>query len=242
LKETLENGRLFIEGFLTWKKCQGHEQTKRMTWKISEWAKVCSKRMKVGKKVWKETWTRKITWWKKFMTGLKLLRHCQEDLVEGITNPKITQEMLEQEKIKKIRRRLDKMTPAVGRLPMRKTTQWKKNTQSPWKTTPPMQMTWKMTKPAKNSPLTTSVARKLGLTVVTNVRMIAERMQHTHLSSAQNEANKLFYKPVLIRSSAVPKPPDSTPVHRVGPTMGGEDGKQTGLRAAAWPIEAQEND
>ena len=173
---------------------------------------------------------------------IELLRHCQETLVEGITNPKITQEMLEQEKFKRIRSRLGKMTPTVGRLQERKTTQWRKTTKSPRKTTPTRKMTGKMTKLAKNSPLTTNVARKLGLTVVPNVRMIAERMQHTHLSSAQNEANKLFYKPVLIRSSAVPKPPDSTPVHRAGPPMGGEEGQQTGLRAAAWPIGAQEQD
>ena len=170
------------------------------------------------------------------------MRHCEETLVEGITNPKITQEMLEQEEYKKIRSRLDKMTPTVGRLLERKTTQLKKQTESPRKTTPTRKMTGKMTKQAKNSPLTTSVARKLGLTFVPNVRKIAERMQHTHLSSAQNEANKLFYKPVLISSSAVPKPPDSTPVHRAGQPMGGEEGQKTGLRAAAWPIGAQDKD
>ena len=72
---------------------------------------------------------------------------------------------------------------------------------------------------------------------------MAEPLQRTHLSLAQTEANKTFFtKPVLISSSAGAKPPDSTPVHRAGPPMGGEEGQQTGLRAAAWPIGAQEQD
>ena len=127
------------------------------------------------------------------------------------------------------------MTPD-GRLSQRKSTPWKKTTLSPRKTTP----TRKMTKLAKNSPLTKSLARKLGLAVVPNVRKIAERLQRTHLPSAQTQASKLFHKPVLISSSAVSQPPDRTPVHRAGPPMGGEEGQQTGLRAAAWPIRAGE--
>ena len=148
------------------------------------------------------------------------MKMCQETLVEGIANPKTSQESLEQELFERIRSSLRKMTQD-GRLPNLKTTNWKMTTPSPRKTTPTRKMTGKMTKLGKNSPLLPSVARKLGMTVPrARAKNTAEQLQH----SAQTEAPKFSSKPVLISSSAVTKPPDRTPVHRAGPPMGGEEG------------------
>ena len=154
---------------------------------------------------------------------LELLRMCQETLVEGIAKPKTSQEMLEQELFERLRSSLNKMAQD-GRLPTLKTTNWKMTPPSPRKTTPTRKMSGKMTKLGRNSPLVPSVARKLGMTVVTRAKHTAEQLQRTHLHSAQTEASKFSSKPVLISSSAVTKPPHSTPVHRAGPPMGGEEG------------------
>ena len=153
---------------------------------------------------------------------MELMKLFQETLVEGIANPKASQESLEQEIFEEIRSSLRKMTQD-GRLPVLKTTSWKMTTSLPQKSTPTRKMTVKMTKLARNSPLVPSVARKLGMTVVTIAKQTAEQLQRTHLLLAQTEASKISSKPVMISSSAGIKPPESTPVHRAGPTMGGEE-------------------
>ena len=84
----------------------------------------------------------------------------------------------------------------------------------------------KMTKLSQNSPLVPSVARKLGLSVVPRTKKAIEHLQRTHLPSAQTEASKVKLKPVIISSSAGAKPQNSTPVHRAGPPMGGEEGTE----------------
>ena len=104
-------------------------------------------------------------------------------------------------------------------MPIRKTTSEKKtkSTSSPRKMTPTRKMTSSKT---RNSPLTTSVARKLGLDRLPSVRKITERLQYTHLTSAQTVA----------------KPTGRTPVYRADRPMGGEQGQKTGFRAANKPI------
>ena len=154
---------------------------------------------------------------------MELMKLCQETLVEGIANPKASQESLEQEIFEEIRSSLRKMT-RDGRLPALKTTSWKMTTSSPRKSTPTRKMTGKMTDLGRNSPLVPSVARKLGMTVVLRAKQTAEQLQRTHLPLAQTEASKISSKPVMISSSAGIKPPGSTPVYRAGPPMGGEEG------------------
>jgi hypothetical protein len=154
---------------------------------------------------------------------MELMKLCQETLVEGIANPKASQESLEQEIFEEIRSSLRKMT-RDGRLPVLKTTSWKMTTSSPRKNTPTRKMTGKMTNLGRNSPLVPSVARKLGMTVVIRAKQTAEQLQRTHLPLAQTEASKISSKPVMISSSAGIKPPGSTPVYRAGPPMGGEEG------------------
>ena len=61
---------------------------------------------------------------------LELLKMCQETLVEGIANPKASQESLEQHIFARLRSSLSKMSQD-GRLPNMKTTNWKMTTPSP---------------------------------------------------------------------------------------------------------------
>ena len=156
---------------------------------------------------------------KKKKTELKIF--CQETLVGGIANPKACQETQEQEIFEEIRNM--KMTND-GRLPSLKTTSLKMTSSTPRKSTPRTKKTCKMTKLGQNSPLVPSVARKLGMSVVTRAKKAAEPLQRTHLPLAQTEASKIKIKPVIISNSAGAKPPDRTPVHRAGPPMGGEEG------------------
>ena len=106
---------------------------------------------------------------------IELLTECKETLLKNIENPKLTLETQEQENYAKIKTSNMKMT-SERRLPIRKTTSEKKtkSTSSPRKMTPTRKMTSSKT---RNSPLTTSVARKLGLDRLPSVRKITERWQ-----------------------------------------------------------------
>ena len=173
---------------------------------------------------------------------IELLTECKETLLKNIENPKLTLENQEQENYAKIKTSNMKMT-SERRLPIRKTTSEKKtkSTSSPRKMTPTRKMTGKMTSSkTKNSHLTTSVARKLGLDRLPSVRKITERWQCTHLTSAQTEANFTSVKPVMISSSVVANPTVCTPVYRADRPMGGKQGQKTGFRAADKPIRAKD--
>ena len=149
---------------------------------------------------------------------IELMKLCKETLVEGIANPKASKESLEQEAFVEIRNNLKKMTKD-GRLPTLKTTSRKMTPASSRRNAPT-----KKTSLGRNSPLISNVARKLGTSVVTRTKQAAELLQRTHLPLAQTEASKTSNKPVMISSNAGAKPPDSTPVNRAGPPMGGEEG------------------
>ena len=88
-----------------------------------------------------------------------------------------------------------------------------------------------------NSPPVTSVAKRLGLTHLPSVRMITERLQCTHPSSAQNGAISTLRKPVFVSNSEVARELECTPVPRPHQPMGreGEDDQ-----VAAQPMGAKE--
>ena len=105
------------------------------------------------------------------------------------------------------------------------------------KMTPTRKMTGKMTTKTRNSPLTTIVARKLGLVSLPSVRKIIDRLQGTHLPLAQNEAFSQFFKPVMTSSSAVVNT-DCTLVNRPSPPMR----MMMRMEAADQPIRAEKED
>ena len=60
-----------------------------------------------------------------------------------------------------------------------------------------------------------NVAKRLGLESLPSVKVMAERLQCTHLPSAKNEATNTLYKitkPICISSSLGVEQPDCTPV------------------------------
>jgi hypothetical protein len=118
-----------------------------------------------------------------------------------------------------------------------------------WKTTPSKtdkKMTpvkKKMTAKIKNSPVAMNVANRLGLKNLPNVKMMAERLQRTHLPPTQNEAKYKFCKvtiPIIISSSFGEQKPGCTPVNWASQPMGGKLGQRTGVHAADGPIGAGE--
>ena len=188
---------------------------------------------------------------------IELLKECKETLDTGIRNPKLSIENLELQAYAKIKTNISIVTkpnPAdkpvkttaldkieddliiSPRLPRKKTT----STSSPRKMTSTRKMTGKMTMKAKNSPLATSVARKLGLVSLPSVRKIAEGLQCTHPPSAHNGAISTVRKPVLTSSSEVVRKTDCTLVHWAGQPMGGERDEKTEAWAATQPIRAKE--
>lgn len=101
----------------------------------------------------------------------------------------------------------------------------------------------KMTAKIKNSPVAMNVANRLGLKNLPNVKMMAERLQRTHLPPAQNEAKYKFFKvtkPIIISSSFGEQKPGCTPVNWASQPMGGKLGQRTGVQAADGPIGAGE--
>jgi hypothetical protein len=162
---------------------------------------------------------------------LDLLEECKETLILEINNPKQTLENQENENYANLKARIAhpknnvrknfankiKLGQATSSSSKKTTTVWK-TTSSPRKMTPTRKMTGKMTTRTKNSPIATSVARKLGLVSLPSVRKLTDRLQGTHLPLAQIEAKFQLPKPVMISSSAVVHT-DCTLVNRAGPAM-----------------------
>ena len=175
---------------------------------------------------------------------LELLEDCKETLILEIKNPKQTLENLEKENYAKLKAKIvnpknsvrkNFSKPGQATSSKKTTTVWK-TTSSPRKMTPTRKMTGKMTTKTRNSPIATSVARKLGLVSLPSVRKLTDRLQGTHLPLAQIEAKFQFPKPVMISSSAVVDT-DCTLVNRAGPPMR----MKMRVKAADRPIRA-END
>ena len=103
--------------------------------------------------------------------------------------------------------------------------------------TPTRKMTGKMTAKTRNSPIATSVARKLGLVSLPSVRKITYRLQGTHLPLAQIEAKFQFPNPVMFSSSMVDHT-DCTLVNRASPPMR----MKMRVKAADGPIRAENDD
>ena len=121
----------------------------------------------------------------------------------------------------------------------KKTTAGWKTTSSPGKMTPTKKMAGKMTAKTKNSLMATSVASRLGLKSLPSVRKMTDRLQGTHLPSAQIEANFQFYKQDMISCSTVKQPQECTLLNRAGPPMRAKQGQWTGVQAADQPIGAK---
>ena len=180
---------------------------------------------------------------------LELLKECKETLFLTIKNPTMTIENLESEayvNLKEEKERLEmnltvniveKMTPNnieddLGSKPMNIDVTVTGSRMNKMTKNNPMKMTpnkKKTTARIKNSPRAMNVAKRLGLESLPSVKVMAERLQCTHLPSAKNEATNTLYKitkPICISSSLGVEQPDCTPVAQARQPMGEKQGSE----------------
>ena len=108
--------------------------------------------------------------------------------------------------------------------------------------TPTRKMIGKMTGKTKNSPLKTSVAKKLSLENLPSVKLIVEGLQRSHPPLAQNGANFIQRKQVINSSSVVAMKTVCTPVYQANQPMGRERGQQMEAWVADQPIRAKKRE